>query len=220
MRRITINLLAAVLVLGLGACSNNQADSQESSAGQQSPPHPPMGSTAGQGSSSAATGHGQGELYIAGLHFEVPSEWQDLGPKGMRQAQYSLPPMADDEASAEVNVFYFGPSSGGGIDANITRWVGQMSLPDGGRAAEAAVRSKETIGGLEVHFVSVDGTYNESMGSMGGQSAPREGYRMVAAIVDGPQGNVFLKLTGPKETAGTMEQGLRSMISTVRTTEG
>ena len=110
-----------------------------------------------------------------------------------------------------MTVFYFGPSSGGGVDANIDRWIGQMSQPSGGSSAELAQRASEEVHGMPVHIVSVDGTYNA--GSMGGgASGPLEGYRMVGAIVEGPQGSVFFKLTGPAETARAMEAGLRDLV--------
>ena len=40
--------------------------------------------------------------------------------------------------------------------------------------------------------------------------------RMVAAIVEGPQGSVFFKLTGPVETATVMEAGLRDLVKSYR----
>jgi hypothetical protein len=94
-----------------------------------------------------------------------------------------------------------------------------MKTPDGGDAAGTAIRSKLTTNGFEVHFVEVDGTYMQSMGGgpmTGGRTEAKEGYRMVAAIVEAPGGNVFIKLTGPDTTARKMEEDLREMIGSVR----
>lgn len=152
---------------------------------------------------------------IAGVAYTVPAEWVDAGPAGMRAAQFQLPPQGGDMAAAEVTVFYFGASNGGGVEANIDRWIGQMSQPDGSSSAKAAHREDLEVDGMPVHIVSVDGTYNA--GSMGGNSSgPREGYRMVGAIVEGPQGSVFFKLTGPKETAIAMEAGLRELVKSFK----
>ena len=117
-----------------------------------------------------------------------------------------------------MNVFYFGPDQGGGIDANLQRWVGQMSAPDGGSAQPLAIRSKLETDGVEIHFVEVDGIFNKSMGGgpmTGGKTKPMEGYRLVGAVVVGPEGNVFFKMVGPRKTAKAMEDDFRQMLQSV-----
>lgn len=171
--------------------------------------HPPV-----EGMTPSATG-GKSPTVIAGVAYAVPGEWIDAGPAGMRAAQFQLLPEGADMAPAEVTAFYFGAKSGGGVDANIDRWIGQMSQPDGRNSAELAEREKIEIDGMPVHLVSVNGTYNAG-GMGGGGAGPAEGYRMVAAIVEGPQGSVFFKLTGPEETAKVMEAGLRELVKSVK----
>lgn len=155
-----------------------------------------------------------GEVTIAGITVTVPDSWQDLGPSGMRQAQFQLPPVEGDTEPAEVNVFYFGPASGGGVEANLQRWIGQMTVAEGAEPT----RSTFTADGMSGHVVSVDGSYNAgSMRPMGGgDSTPKPGYRLVGVVLEGPEGSLFFKLTGPVATARAMEAELMPMMESAR----
>ncbi|MCB1184925.1 hypothetical protein KDM41_15975 [bacterium] len=155
-----------------------------------------------------------GGTTVAGITFNPPAGWQNLGADGMRQAQFRLAPVEGDTEAAEVNVFYFGAASGGGVEANLARWIGQMQLPNGGDPAAAASRSTFTADGMPGHVVSLDGTYmSGSMRPMGGgEKTPKEGFRLVGVVLEGPQGSVFFKLTGPAATAGAMEGELMTMV--------
>lgn len=155
----------------------------------------------------------RGDTTVAGITFFPPSHWQDLGASGMRQAQYRLAPIDGDAAPGEVNVFYFGPQSGGGVEANLQRWIGQMSLPDGGDAATQAVRSEFVADGMPGHIVSLDGSYKSGGGRpMGGGGEILPGYRLVGVVLEGPEGSLFFKLTGPVATAQAMEKDLLTMV--------
>ncbi len=150
---------------------------------------------------------------MAGIHFTPPQEWSDLGPSGMRQGQYRFGPIQGDPAPAEVNIFYFGAQSGGGVEANLQRWIGQMILPDGEDPQAAARRSEFTADGMAGHVVALDGSYRSGGGRpMGGAGQVLEGYRLVGVVLEGPQGSVFFKLTGPLASARAMESGLLAMV--------
>lgn len=158
-----------------------------------------------------------GGTTLAGVTFQPPAAWQDLGPSGMRQAQYRLAAVAGDPAAAEVNVFYFGAESGGGVDANLQRWIGQMVLPDGGDPASVAERSTFTADGMAGHLVSLNGSYKAGGGRpMGGGGEIFAGYRLVGVVIEGPQGSLFFKLTGPAATAAAMEDDLLTMVKNAR----
>jgi hypothetical protein len=161
---------------------------------------------------SAATGQtGGGAATIAGITFDVPAAWTDLGPDGMRQAQYRLAPVGEDGEAAEVNVFYFGPASGGGVEANLQRWIGQM------KDATEPERATFTASGLPGHVVSLDGTYSSGgMRPMGGGGESHPGYRLVGVVLEGPDGSVFFKLTGPEATARAMEGALVETVKAAR----
>jgi hypothetical protein len=161
---------------------------------------------------------GTGPLDLAGVAFLPPDSWTDQGASGMRKASYTFGPVGEDELPAEVTVFYFGEGQGGDIESNIRRWIGQMDPPEGKEIEEVVRRSKITTQtGLDVHFIEIDGTFQRSMGGgpmTGGRTKAFPGWRMVGAIIEAPQGNVFFKLVGPETTAREMEAAYRGMLTT------
>ncbi len=169
----------------------------------------------------AAVELGGTPVTLAGITFTPPTVWKDMGPSGMRKADYAYGPAEDDIDSATVTTFYFGPSGGGGIQANIDRWIGQMTLPEGADPATAITREESTVNGMSVHTVQLAGTYNVSMGGpmMGGKKTPKEGYFMSAVVLVAPEGNVFFKLTGPKQTAAEMSVAFQAMLAGITKTD-
>ena len=114
----------------------------------------------------------------------------------MRAAEYGV---TGDE-SASLTVFYFGPDQGGSVEANITRWLGQFTQPDGSDTAAKALRSKRDVGGVPVALVEVSGKYSGGMGMVGGKApAEQPDTMLLGAIANGAQGPVFFKLTGSRE---------------------
>ena len=51
---------------------------------------------------------------------------------------------------------------------------------------------------------------------MGGGGETLPGYRLVGVVIEGPQGSVFFKLTGPAATARAMEGDLLAMVKGAR----
>lgn len=145
-----------------------------------------------------------------GLTWTAPPEWKSQGERPMRAATYSISAAKGDAEPAELAVFYFGQGSGGGVDANVKRWIEQFQKADGTSAAKDAKVKKEKIAGLPATAVEVKGTYLG--GSMMGPSTPKPGYRLLGAIVEGPGGNVFFKLTGPEKTVTAAEKPFRKML--------
>jgi hypothetical protein len=199
-----------VLLFAFAGCGGDQ-ESEKTATGGAVADAPPNTEFDVTGSPS------RGGATIAGVTFDPPTHWQDLGASGMRQAQYRLAPVKGDTAAGEVNVFYFGPQSGGGVEANLERWIGQMTLPDGSDPAARAVRSEFTADGMRGHVVSLNGGYQAGGGRpMGGGGEVLPGYRLVGVVLEGPQGSVFFKLTGPEATAAAMEADLMSMVKGAR----
>ncbi len=152
---------------------------------------------------------------VAGASFTPPSSWADLGPTGMRLANYTFGPTEGESDSATLAVFHFGQGMGGDVQANIERWIGQMSLPDGSDPHRAAGQTQFSVDGMTVHWVQVAGTY-ASGGMMGDAVVPKPNYIMAAAVLETPQGNLFFKLTGPQRTATKMLEGFKAMIMAVK----
>ena len=95
----------------------------------------------------------------AGLTFTAPSAWKSRPPaSSMRVAEFVVPKTGGDPEDAEAIVYFFG-GSGGTVEANIDRWIGQMQQPDGSASKDKARRDTQTINGLKVTTVDVAGTY-------------------------------------------------------------
>jgi hypothetical protein len=209
-------VVAALLVglLALAGCKDKVQYTERSGSNTADAPAAGHGGTA---QSTPQTTAADGSVTIAGITVTPPEAWENLGASGMRQAQFRHAPVTGDGEPGEVNVFYFGPASGGGVEANLNRWIGQMQLPDGGDPGTAAERSTFTADGMKGHVVSLDGTYmSGGMRPMGGEKTPMEGYRLVGVVLEGPEGSVFFKLTGPQATAKAMEADLMAMVEGAR----
>jgi hypothetical protein len=135
----------------------------------------------------------------------------------MRVAQYALPKAAGDAQDAELVVYYFG-GSGGTVEANIERWVGQMKQPDGRPSSAVAKRASRTVNGLKVTTIDVSGTYVAEMTPGSGQLHNSPGFRLRAAVIETANGPYFIKLTGPAKTIGGFEKAFESFLSSVKFT--
>ena len=132
----------------------------------------------------------------------------------MRAATYSIAPATGESVGAECVVNYFGPGQGGGVDANIERWKGQMQGPDG-KPAPAKV-DKRTVRGVPITIVDASGSYTGMGGPMMAPSKPVPGYRLLGAIVEGPGGHVFFKLTGPSTTIAAQQKNFDQLLASIQ----
>ena len=217
------SLFTLIVAAGFWGCSSdNKTDNQSPSATPQTSntPEPVQKDTSLQYDMSGIPFDLTGKpMTIAGITFTPAIQWNDLGASDMKAASYSYGPLESDKEPAQLNVFYFGQSQGGTIEANADRWIKQMSLPDGRDPATAAIRYTMDVNGLPAHVLTLYGTFNESMGGpMSGKTTPRENYRLIGVIVEAPQGNVFFKLTGPDYTAKIMVEAFMTMVKQIQRT--
>ncbi len=144
-----------------------------------------------------------------GLEWKVPSNWTTLDARSMRVATYGIPARGGDSEGAECAVFYFGPSQGGGVEENLDRWVGQFEHPS------QPERSQGEVAGMKLWRVHVLGDYLAPSGPMMQSTGTKNGYALLGAIVEGPNGNVFFKLTGPKKTVDAAKPEFENMIKSM-----
>ncbi len=153
---------------------------------------------------------------LSGLKFTAPAEWISEPPSSaMRQAQYRLPRVAGDPEDAELAVFYF-QGGGGGVQANIDRWIGQFAKPDGSPATDLAKTSKKESHGIPITIVDVTGTYMAGMGPMLSETKAKPGFRMIGAVAEAANGPWFFKLTGPVKTVTKWESSFLSFLDTIQ----
>jgi hypothetical protein len=147
---------------------------------------------------------------VAGLSWTPPGAWKSAGQKPMRVATYTVPAAAGDNEAGECAVYYFGQGQGGGVQANLDRWVGQFQQASGKRTGT------KTIHGLNVTTVDVSGTYMGMGGPMAASHTAKNGYRLLGAIVEGPEGAVFFKFTGPAKTVAASQPTFDKMLETLK----
>src|SRR5262245_18920523 len=89
------------------------------------------------------------------LTWVTPDGWKPRpSASTMRVAEFVLAKTQGDTDDADVIIYFFG-GQGGDVEANITRWIGQMQQPDGKKSADRAKRSSTTANGLAVTTVDV-----------------------------------------------------------------
>jgi hypothetical protein len=150
------------------------------------------------------------------LLFTAPDDWSKRQPQSsMRVAEYQLPATQGDTEPGELVVYYFG-GSGGSVDANIQRWLGQMKQPDGRDTASVAKRESRTINTLAVSLLDVSGTYVAEVRPGSTEHYNKPSFRMRAAVIDTPRGPYYVKLVGPEKTVARWGDAFAAFVESMR----
>jgi hypothetical protein len=139
------------------------------------------------------------------LQWDAPTEWKVGAKNPFRLATYEIPP-AKGEKGAELSVSI----AGGGVDANITRWVGEFSAYD----PKTLVRSDRTVNDMQQTILEIPkGTFSGGMQSS--TASPNSG--LLAAIVVTPEGTEhFFKITGPSATVKAARAPFYKLLDSIR----
>jgi hypothetical protein len=173
-------------------------------------PSPAPAAQAPAVSHGSAASHGApASAEAGGIEWKVPARWKAGAGSAMRVATYAVPAAKGEEAG-ECAVFFFGPGQGGDVESNVQRW---------GRQFEGTPKPDETtatVAGMRVTRAAVAGTYLAPGGPMMQSQGKKAGYRLLGAIVEGPQGNVFFKLTGPAASVAAAEADFDALVASLR----
>ena len=145
----------------------------------------------------------------AGVQWATPAAWKTDAPRQMRVATYKIPAAKGDTEEAECAVFYFGEGQGGTVDMNVQRWTAQF---DGAKAPAA---KKEKVQGFDLTTLELEGTYTGGGGPMG-PKVTKPGFKLLGAIIEGPSGPVFFKLTGPAKTVEAARADFQKMLKGIK----
>ena len=147
------------------------------------------------------------EVKLKDLVLNLPKSWAASDTvNSMRLATYEIPAAEGDKDKSELAISTFA-GDGGGVAANVDRWVGQFSA----EGREASIK-KGMVGKNSYHIANIAGTYQKPVGPpRDRKTVAAEGYRMLGVIVtlEG-KGVYFLKLTGPDATVKAQEEILRA----------
>ena len=141
---------------------------------------------------ASAAGAQTADLKLLDYHATVPSGWQSRTPSSTsRLAEFVIPQTAS--GTGEVVVFFFGPNQQPNVDANLTRWKGQFSHPDGSPVIETV--SRDSSGAFPLVFAEYEGSYRRGIGA-GSADSVKAGQRLLAAIVPTPKGVMYVQMFG------------------------
>ena len=136
------------------------------------------------------------------IAFEAPKEWTKEEPAStMRKAQYKIPDKEKTAKDAEMTLFFFGPNNTL-LKANLDRWGQQMG---------AEVKPETIEGHHKVTLVDLKGTYTGDAAA-----GPMENARMLAAVVEAPDGPWYFKLVGPADTVGDWREEFIKLLKAAK----
>ena len=67
------------------------------------------------------------------------------------------------------------------------------------------------VGGIKVTYARATGTFMS--GRPFGTKVPKEGYALLGAIIEGKQGAIFVKMTGPEAVVEANADKMRAMVA-------
>jgi len=152
----------------------------------------------------------------AALKFDAPAGWVSKPPtSSMRVAEFTLPKTTGDAEDATLGIFFFG-GQGGNVEANLERWIGQMTQPDGRPSKQVAKTTKFTSRGLAITLVELSGTYVAEVTPGSSERFNKPGFRLRAAVIETKEGPYFVKLTGPEKTVARWDESFMTFLKSLR----
>ena len=156
-------------------------------------------------------------LAASTLKFDTPTGWISKTPGStMRVAEFTLPKIEGDSEDAVLIVYFFGSGEGGGVQANVDRWISQMEQPNGKNSKDVAKTETLESHGLKISTVDVTGTYTAEMTPGAGDKVNKPGFRLRAALVETSGGPYYVKLTGPEKTVGKWNDSFTTFLKSLR----
>ncbi len=126
------------------------------------------------------------------LDWEVPKGWKQGAGHPMRLGTFQL---EGDPKAFDCSVILLGGDAGG-VEANLSRWMGQVGVapnPDNLKKALSKVQSIKTKGGLDANVYDISAL-------QGDESSARS---LMAGMISVGGSTIFIKMTG---TAGVMRK--------------
>ncbi|MEZ6122216.1 MAG: hypothetical protein R3C49_03445 [Planctomycetaceae bacterium] len=134
-----------------------------------------------------------------GLSFSVPDGWSELPlsdfQKGVVTAKLAMPNVGPD-------VILTLSRSGGGVEANLDRWRGQVE------GSRQEISEELSVAGVAAKLIDLEGRFSAGFGK-----EPQDGWRMLGVIVPLSDQGYFIKLTGPVDQVAKVEAEFRSFLN-------
>ena len=141
--------------------------------------------------------------------FPAPEGWPPEAPaSAMRLLQFTLPRADGDPEDGQAVVFWFG-GGGGGVEENLERWRGQFANVVHGR--DALEEITEDLEG-RVTVLSISGQLREDPATEAHGGRAKGTVRMIAAVIEVPDGPYYVRVVGPEGTVSKWEKAARDFI--------
>lgn len=149
--------------------------------------------------------------WARGISYIVPPRFVPEKPAHeMRIAQLRI--LSDQDDRSLEGLLVISGGIGGSVEDNVARWVSQFRDLEGVPTQQDLVVADTD---LIVTEVVVTGTYNAAM--PGSPPDPRPDQTLLGAIVQGgPEGLVFIKAVGPKQTMAERRESWNLLIRNLR----
>jgi len=176
------------------------------------PANPPAAGSAAPKAQADVAGS---SLTLVGITMSIPVGWvHEPTPSGPMAAAavFKLPKADGDADDGMVRVTHF-PNMKGMDDSNIQRWLDQVKKPDGtpNTMADAKLTTAD-VGAIKLKTLDVSGNVKATM-----RAEPMPNGRMLAAIVDHPQGPHFIVATGGTATLKKWETSVDAFLKSAKT---
>ncbi|MCX5691638.1 MAG: hypothetical protein NTV94_17910, partial [Planctomycetota bacterium] len=147
---------------------------------------------------------GGNQLAVLGVSLPLPEGFKQFPPSNsMRLADVRV----DDATGSSPTACVIAVSTaGGGVDSNLDRWAGQV-LDATGNPSKRVPSEPKMVSGLKVSSVELTGTF---VGM--GDGAPKTNWTLHGAIVETPEGLLFLKMTGPADAMKAAAGRFQAML--------
>lgn len=161
-------------------------------------------------------------VVLKGVEVQFPVRFLEATTSSaMRIAEFAVPPRSGSGPDAELVVFHFGANQGGSVADNATRWLRQFR-PEEGKGTPLLRFVQGPVGALRVSRISLEGTYAATaMTPNAPPMPPQPGWGLDALILEGgPEGPLFVRLTGPAEMLRAEADVLDFAAASVRLAPG
>ena len=146
------------------------------------------------------------------MEFTCPAGWKQTKPSSrILDHELAVPAVEGDSNNGRVTLM----GAGGSVQANIDRWIGQFSQPDGKSTRKIAVIKEEKIAGQQVHLIDLTGTFKDQRGHVCAGDDAEELPDAGGHRGDRRTGSVLCEVYGPRKTVAANEKAFDQFINSL-----
>lgn len=146
------------------------------------------------------------------LILQVPGVWKQVKPRSrLVEVEFTIPEADKDVGAGRMTIM----ASGGSVEDNVARWIGQFRTADG-KAIEEVEPVELEANGLKVTTLDLSGTYRDMSRGPFGPATELPDHRMLGAIIPTEgAGTYYVKLYGPSATIEKAAEKFAEMVKSI-----